>query len=199
MQVTIDGVPYAPVCNSVENKLCGINGCTRKHHARGLCQTHYFIQKQYGRVELLARYDLEQRFWSRVEKGSDCWLWSGVITPQGYGNWTWRDDGNLRTDSAHHFAFILSGRKIPDGYHLDHLCRNRRCCNPDHLEPVTPRENTLRGIGPSAENARKTHCKRGHEFTVSNTYLKKGKYGVLRVCRECAAASARKRRAACRR
>lgn len=65
---------------------------------------------------------------------------------------------------------------------LDHLCRNRRCCRPDHLEPVTHKENVLRGMAPSAINARKTHCKRGHEFTAENIYPSPD--GVRR-CREC--------------
>lgn len=197
MQVTIDGVQAVAVQHSATAKICCVDGCKRKHHARGYCQTHYCRVKQYGRLELLPREQLEKRFWAKVDKQDKCWIWKGTITPLGYGNWTWREDGLFHTDSAHHFAFVRSGREIPEGYHLDHLCRNRSCCNPDHLEPVTPRENTLRGIGPSALNARKTHCKRGHQFTQDNTYLKNGKYGVLRVCRKCAAESARKRRALC--
>lgn len=182
---------------SGEKAQCKIDGCESKHQARGYCQVHYLRIKQYGRADLLPKASVEDRFWKRVDKNQDCWVWKGAITPFGYGNWTWKERGKLMTDSAHHFAFVLSGRKIPDGFHLDHLCRNRKCCNPDHLEPVTPRENTLRGIGPSAENARKTHCKRGHEFSFSNTRLRQGKYGLQRVCRKCQAEEAKARRLRC--
>lgn len=68
-----------------------------------------------------------------------------------------------------------------EGKTIDHLCRNRGCVNPLHLQAVPMRENTLRGFGPSAENARKTHCKRGHEFTPENTYLHDGR----RICKQC--------------
>lgn len=176
---------------------CVISDCENQHHARGYCQTHYLRIKQYGRVDLLPRNPLEVRFWGRVNKTTACWEWQGVVNREGYGLWTWRENGYHKSDSAHHFAYIISGKEIPFGYHLDHLCRNRKCCNPNHLEPVTPRENTLRGIGPSAENARKTHCKRGHEFTQCNTRLKQGKYGILRVCRKCQADAARERRSKC--
>lgn len=71
--------------------------------------------------------------------------------------------------------------KIPDGLHLDHLCRNPMCINPSHLEPVTQKENTLRGFSVPAINARKTECKRGHPFTPENTIIKK----LGKACRIC--------------
>lgn len=73
---------------------------------------------------------------------------------------------------------------IPEGKVIDHLCRNGACVNPGHLEPVTVRENTLRGVGPSAVNAAKTHCLRGHQFTEENTY-RPPKEPHKRKCREC--------------
>jgi len=78
---------------------------------------------------------------------------------------------------------------IPPGFEPDHLCRNRRCINPAHLEPVTRRENLRRGIGEHRPG--KTHCKRGHKFTVKNTYVTKAGF---RNCRECHRLNERERR-----
>lgn len=82
---------------------------------------------------------------------------------------------------AHRYAWITLVGEIPAGLHIDHLCRNKVCVNPDHLEPVTPRVNVLRGYSMVAANARATHCTHGHEFTPENTRLKHGD----RICRQC--------------
>lgn len=108
-------------------------------------------------------------FWRRVVKGPGCWAWLGAQQPRGYGN---ARIGGVGT-TAHRVAYILTVGAIPDGYQVDHLCRNPNCVNPDHLEAVTPRENVLRGTAPTAQNARKTHCVNGHPF------------GPTRRCVEC--------------
>lgn len=118
-----------------------------------------------------------EEFWARVDRGRDCWTWRGYVMPQGYGQATWRG----RQWRSHRLAYELVRGPIPDGLTLDHLCRNKACVNPAHLEPVTDRENVLRGIGISAVNSRKTHCLRGHVFDDKNTRrTPKG-----RDCRAC--------------
>jgi hypothetical protein len=85
---------------------------------------------------------------------------------------------------AHRVLYRLVNGPIPIGAEIDHLCRNRSCVNPDHLEAVSHRENLMRSpIAPAAINARKTHCKYGHEFTQTNTYVSSGR----RRCRLCQA------------
>lgn len=123
-----------------------------------------------------ARRTPEQRFWAKVHKTDLCWIWIGTIA-RGYGQF-W--DGQ-RVVGAHRFAYELLVDSIPGGLQLDHLCRNRRCVNPAHLEPVTRRENILRGAGVTARNAAKTHCVNGHELTPANTYIRPG----ARPGREC--------------
>ena len=116
----------------------------------------------------------------RIERRPDgCWQWQMKLTTGGYGKWC--HDG--RVTPAHRRVYELLVGPIPDGLDLDHLCRNRGCVNPEHLEPVTNRENVLRGISPHARNARRTHCAQGHEFTAEN--IRRDARGH-RQCRECA-------------
>lgn len=128
-------------------------------------------------------------FWRRVDRGgpNECWRWLGSKTGPGYGTF-YRD--HKRNFNAHRFSYELVHGPIPEGLHIDHLCRNPWCVNPAHLEPVTPWENTMRSpIAPSAVNARKTHCHRGHPLMGSN--LRFNCRGD-RVCRTCANARLRK-------
>ena len=127
----------------------------------------------------------QARFWSYVDKSgpNGCWVWMRSRHGFGYGFF----GVNRRTRRAHRIAWELLRGPIPDGLTLDHLCRNPPCVNPDHLEVVTMRENTLRGESVTAINARKTHCKRGH-LLGGNSYL------VGRRCVECHRISARERK-----
>lgn len=122
------------------------------------------------------------RFWAKVEITLGCWIWHGERDKAGYGKLR-RGAPTFRKEMAHRLAYELFVGLIPEGLTLDHLCRNTSCVNPDHLEPVTIRENTLRGTNPIAQNARKTHCVRGHRFSPENTaYVLDG---TERRCREC--------------
>jgi hypothetical protein len=133
---------------------------------------------------------LPARFRSKYSENADtgCWDWSGTLLGNGYGQYYVGGGQKNRVQVlAHRFAFECCRGAIPEGLCIDHLCRNRGCVNPDHMEPVTRGENVLRGVGRSAKNARKTHCKRGHEFTPENTYV----YNKQRACKACQAGRSR--------
>ena len=108
-----------------------------------------------------------------------CWEWTGSLNNKGYG----QVGHGGKTSSTHRVAYTLLVGAIPDGLHIDHLCRNRSCCNPDHLEAVPLRTNTLRGVSFAAANAVKTHCRKGHEYTAENTYVDSRGSRSCRTCR----------------
>jgi hypothetical protein len=123
-----------------------------------------------------------KRFFEKVDIYSGighvkCWVWKNPLD-NGYGRfWV-----NNKTKLAHRFSYEFFIGEIPRDKQLDHLCRNRSCVNPDHLEPVDIKTNVLRGEGLSAQNARKTHCKRNHPFSGEN--LKINCRGQ-RICLTC--------------
>lgn len=122
----------------------------------------------------------ENRWWSFVQKTETCWLWTGYTANSGYGHIS----VNSLFVKAHRFGYELLVGSIPSGYDIDHLCRNKACVNPEHLEAVPHRVNVLRGEGLAAREARQTHCKRGHLLGGENVSPSTKKRG-LRICREC--------------
>ena len=119
--------------------------------------------------------ELEIRLQSKISMSNNCWQWIGAIQGDGYGT-AW-DKRIKKGCLAHRLIYELLVGPIPIGLTLDHLCRNRSCVNPAHLEPVCMKVNMLRGISPAANKARQTLCIRGHELDV----LKNG----WRICRIC--------------
>lgn len=155
---------------------CSIEGCESPAHCRGWCRSHYMRWYRYGDPHLKGPTS-EDLFWRNVAVTPSCWLWTGYIADTGYGQFA---SGHTRL--AHRISYQLVVGPIPEGLQIDHLCRVRHCVNPLHLEPVTQRENLLRGETITARNAAKTHCPRGHAYTAENTYVRpRGS----RECRTC--------------
>lgn len=133
--------------------------------------------------------------WSeKVAAGENgCIIWTGGLNGAGYGQFYIGRTSLNQTGKgyAHRWAYTHFIGPIPEGMHLDHICRNRRCVNPKHLEPVTVRENILRGVGPSAAHSVKTECPQGHEYIGENLYVHPS--GRYRACRACGRIRARER------
>lgn len=107
----------------------------------------------------------DERFWSKVDASGPCWEWTAGVGVGGYGRFALsRLNDKTRCVYAHRYSYELLVGEIPEGLVIDHLCRNRKCVNPDHLEPVTQQENVLRGNGVTATNAKKDRCPKNHPY-----------------------------------
>ena len=131
------------------------------------------------------------RFWSKVNKVGQspstrpelgpCWLWMASLDTYGYGMF-WQGPRPMRKlRRSHRVAYEASFGQIPEGFDIDHLCRNRCCVNPAHLEPVTRKENLRRGIRPGRYQSSKTHCPKGHPYEGINLFIDRGR----RHCMTC--------------
>jgi len=131
------------------------------------------------RYEQYSRRPILERLLEKIEIGGDCWLWTGAQSSAGYGSIG--AGTGTKTIPTHVVMYQAEFGPVPDGLEIDHLCRVRRCCNPNHLEAVTHLENVRRGNG-GQHWRNKTHCPTGHPYNEENTYVSpRGR----RHCRTC--------------
>ena len=169
----------------MDDKVCRYIGCGRKARSLGACEPHRKRERR-GTVSTLPVWstpdtDAECIRLLTVRDG-DCLAWVGGITSNGYGIMRKTGEGpSMRY--AHRVAYELEHGPIPVGMEIDHLCRNRKCVEPTHLEAVAPIENWRRGNSLSAQRARMDSCDRGHQYTSDNTYYRLD--SGTRMCRAC--------------
>lgn len=166
-----------PVGKSVKATQCSVEGCEKPEYVRTFCSAHYSRWYRHGSLDDRPRLkDSEDLFWKKVDFSGDCWIWTAYCDRDGYGLFSTR----FLKGRAARLAYLLLVGDLDPGLVMDHLCRNRSCVNPYHLEPVTNKVNCRRG-----EYAQRTHCKRaGHPLSGSNLYVNpRG----LRGCKRCRA------------
>jgi hypothetical protein len=166
--------------------ICYVAGCSRPAHSEGLCHGHRHRKARGAAIDDAPlresrRGSVEDRFWRYVTPSDGCWEWQGRLDCHGYA-WISRGGRGAKRDAAHRVSYELHIGPIPEGLHIDHLCRNPRCVNPSHLEPVTQAENNRRALPFKKPQPKPTHCPQGHAYAGDNLYVRPN--GVYN-CRAC--------------
>lgn len=180
------GDPLAAKRFADNSGCCAIDDCDHQAYSKGLCDRHYTRLRRHGNptaIKVRRGWSLEQRFETDIDRTAtspSCWIWRGPLDRKGYGMLYVSHNRFLR---VHRYSYERFVGQIPEGWDIDHLCRITACANPAHLEAVTHAVNCLRGVGMSAQNARKTRCKHGHKFTSANTYITASGARRCRACR----------------
>ncbi len=145
------------------------------------------LQDKLGRI--YQRKTNSERFWLKVDKmgKEDCWNWLGHVSSDGYGIFDlWVRLDSYTSIPAARFAYLDTFGAMPNHLQADHLCRNRLCCNPAHLEAVTQQENIERGevhLVPIRRAIKRHACPHGHEYNLFNTYIRPSGSRECRLCR----------------
>lgn len=132
----------------MDKPTCAVPECVKMSYLRGWCNAHYLRNQRYGSPLGAAKIPTtEDRFWAKVDKTEACWNWTGYTMPTGYGQF--RNGGGKL---AHRYSYRLAFGAIPDGQELDHICFNRKCVRPDHLRPVSRKQNSEHRRGALSNN-----------------------------------------------
>lgn len=176
---------------------CTVAGCTRPHEAKGLCHSHFEWQRRHGvkpTHRLASDIPWTERFHARTTPGENgCILWTAATASEGRYGMCWYQG---RIHPAHVVAYLAFVEDYDRSLDIDHTCGVTLCVNPDHLEPVTHRENVLRGRSHQAVNAKKLRCIRGHDLTDERNIRRFGPDKRWRCCNVCRRIRARARRKA---
>lgn len=167
---------------------CVIEDCSGIRKARGWCEMHYIRWRKHGdphvnKLPMRVHGTPEERFWAKVDADGDCWEWIGFKNQAGYGRF-YAPSGKMVL--AHRYAYETLVGSIPSDAEIDHLCKNRACVSPAHLDPVSHKENVRRGAASTVMKLRAqriTHCKSGHDLTVEGAFVRNG--SGRRRCKEC--------------
>ncbi len=170
---------------------CTVENCLRRHYAKGLCKRHYGRVQYHGSTDRLQSglkaKPLRDRIDAQTDRTGDCWIWIGAMHTSGYGKVGAGGDGGA-TLLAHRASYELSVGPIPEGHQIDHLCRNRACVKPQHLEPVPALINMRRMNAACGIGSAKIECPKGHPYSEENTSHRNGR----RHCKTCARDRARR-------